>query len=58
VADDFALAMRASRRQGMDRAFKAVKRVRLSRQHHVERFVVVVSADFALCHDDSFKMWQ
>src|SRR5262245_17909740 len=42
--------MLAGRRERMDRAFEAVERVALARQHDLERLVVIVTADFASRH--------
>lgn len=50
VADDPATAMRTLRSQRMDGAFKAVKDMLFPFEHYFERFVVVVSANFALSH--------
>ena len=50
VADDSAAAMRALRRQRVDRALKAVEDMLLSLQNYFKKFVVVISADFTLSH--------
>src|SRR5262245_9083343 len=50
VANDGAAAVRADRRERMDRAFEAVERVTFSGDRHLEGFVVVVSAGFASSH--------
>src|SRR5262245_42546076 len=50
MADDFAAAMGAGRRQGVDCALETVECVRSARHDDLERLVVLVSADFALCH--------
>ncbi len=50
VADDAAAARRALRRKRVDRAFKAVEDVALSREDDLEGFVVFVSTNFALWH--------
>jgi hypothetical protein len=50
VTDDATTAAGAGRRERVYRTFKAVKRMALSFHDHVERFVVVVSADFTFGH--------
>ena len=50
VANDSAPAVTAGRGQGMDRTFEAVEAVRFSRHHHIERLVIVVSANFTNAH--------
>jgi len=50
VADDPATAMRALRRQRVDRALKAVEEMLLSLQNYFKKFIVVISADFTLSH--------
>ena len=50
VADDRALAVRASRGQHVDRAFEAVERVARVAHLHDEGLVVVVPAVVASCH--------
>src|SRR5437660_6388254 len=50
VPEDPAAAMIARRRQRLDGAFEAVKRMRLAVHDDVERLVVVVPAGFALWH--------
>jgi hypothetical protein len=49
VTDDVNTAIRASER--MDSALKAIEGVGPSVHVHLKRFVVVISARFALCHD-------
>ena len=51
VTDNPDAAMRAGRRQCMDRAFEAVERVGLATLDHLKRLVVIVPAGFADCHD-------
>ena len=51
VADNTDAAVRAGRRQRMDRAFEAVIGVSLAAQNHLKRLVVIVPAGFADCHD-------
>jgi hypothetical protein len=53
MPNDPAPAMLASRRQRMNRAFKAVKDMALPAHHHFKALVVVVSANFTLCHKNS-----
>jgi hypothetical protein len=50
MADDLASAVLAYRGQSVNGAFEAIKRVSLTRQPNLERLVVVITADFALCH--------
>src|SRR6266446_7413322 len=49
VANYSATAMRTLRRNRMDRAFETVEDMPLAGERHLERFVVVVTADFASC---------
>jgi hypothetical protein len=51
VSDNPAAAMRTFRREQMDCAFEAVEHVSLALNRHLKRFIVIVSADFALSHD-------
>ena len=51
MPDNPAAAVVAFGRQGVNRAFETVEGMRFARHHYFEAFVVVVSADFALCHD-------
>ena len=51
VADNTDAAVRAGRRQRMDRAFEAVVGVSLAAQNYLKRLVVIVPAGFADCHD-------
>lgn len=50
VADDPGSALGTFRRERADRAFEAIEDVFLAFHRDLERFVVVVSADFALRH--------
>lgn len=50
VANDFAPAMVANGCQLMNRTFKAVECVTRTSCNDLERHVIVVSADFTLCH--------
>src|SRR5437870_1067092 len=52
VADDVDAAVRASWRELMDRAFKAVEGVARAVEHDLERLVVIVPAGFADGHGD------
>jgi hypothetical protein len=47
---DFAATMGARGRQRMDGTLEAVERVHYALLYHVERFIVVVSADFTTRH--------
>jgi hypothetical protein len=53
MADDPASAVVTGRGEFEDRAFKAIKGVTDAAFDNFERFVVVVSADFTLCHEFS-----
>jgi hypothetical protein len=55
VADDPAITVGAGWSKRMNRAFKAVENMRLSCHLHLERFVVIVSAQFTRCHGGSFQ---
>jgi hypothetical protein len=50
VANDFAPTMVANGCQLMNRTFKAVECVTRTSRNDLERHVIVVSADFTLCH--------
>ena len=50
VPDNPAIAMRANRRQCVDRAFEAVEGVVLPADDHFKRLVVFVLANFACSH--------
>jgi hypothetical protein len=50
MSDDSALAVRAGRRQCVNRALETVEDVRFSGVNHFKGLVVVVSADFAYGH--------
>ncbi len=50
VPNNPAVAMRANRRQCVDRAFEAVEGVMLSADDHFKRLVVFVLANFACSH--------
>src|SRR4051812_49628960 len=49
VADDLAPAVRADRRELVDRALEAVEGVAVARRDHLERQGVVISADLPPC---------
>jgi hypothetical protein len=50
MTDDFATTVDAYGCQCVDCALEAIKRVRYTLHGHIERFIVVVSADFATSH--------
>ena len=50
VSHDPAVAMRANRRQRVDRAFEAIECVMLSCYDHFERLVIFIFANFACSH--------
>jgi hypothetical protein len=50
VSDDFAAAMSADRRKAMNRAFKTIEDVTISRRYDLKRQVIIVTANFALRH--------
>src|SRR4051812_9420816 len=50
MADDFAAAVIANRRDRVNRAFETVEHVRLAVPDNFEGLVVVVSANLARCH--------
>jgi hypothetical protein len=50
VPDHATVAVRANRRQRMDRALKAIKRVVFSGNNYVKRLVIVIFANFAFSH--------
>jgi hypothetical protein len=53
MPDDSAPAMLAARREGMDRALKAVKHMPLAPHRHLKALVIFISANFASCHGNS-----
>ena len=55
VADDSAVAVRANRRQRVDRAFEAIERVMLAGHDHFKRFVMFIFANFTCSHTTSFR---
>jgi hypothetical protein len=50
VSDDSAVAVRADRRQRVDRAFEAIERVMLAGYDHFKRLVIFIFANFACRH--------
>ncbi len=50
VSDDPAIAMRANRRERVDRAFEAVERVVLPANDYFKRLVIFIFANFAASH--------
>jgi hypothetical protein len=55
VTNDSAPAVITDRREPVNRALKAVKRVGDSGGHDLKREMVVVTTDFALCHGQSSR---
>ena len=53
MSHDFAMAVRARRRQQMNRALEAVEGVRRVALQHLEGLVVVIAAHFTLSHHAS-----
>ncbi len=54
VSDDFAPTMLAIRRERMDSTFETIKKTGLVADKNFERFIVIVSANFAF-HNVSFR---
>jgi hypothetical protein len=50
VSDDFAAAVIANRRQLLDCAFEAVKRMTITCRDYLERQIIVVATHLTLCH--------
>jgi hypothetical protein len=50
VPDDPAMAVRANRRECVDRAFEAIKSVALAGNDYLKRLVIVIFANFAFRH--------
>ena len=50
MADDLAAAMVAGRGQGVDRALETIEGVSAAAQGDLKGFVILIPADFALCH--------
>jgi hypothetical protein len=55
VPDNPAVAVRANRRQRMDRALKAVERVVRPVNDHFKRLIVFIFANFACSHTPIFR---
>jgi len=55
VPNDPAVAMRANRRQRVDRALEAVEGVVLPANDYFERLVIFVFANFACSHTERFR---
>jgi len=55
VPHDPAIAVRAYRRERMDRAFKAIECVMLSGYDHFKRLVIFIFANFACSHTQFFR---
>jgi hypothetical protein len=55
VPDNSAVAVRANRRQRMDRALEAVERVVRPVNDHFKRLVVFIFANFACSHTEIFR---
>src|SRR6266536_3797346 len=58
VTDDVGAAVRASRRDAMDRAFETVERVGHPVHDHLKRLVIVVSASFASGHGPPHMLFR
>ena len=50
VADNLYPASGTHGRQFMDRTFKTIENVRAPRRYNLERKIIIISANFALCH--------
>ena len=50
VPNDPAVAVRANRRQRVDRAFEAIEGVMLAGHNYFERLVILIFANFACSH--------
>jgi hypothetical protein len=55
VPHDPAVAVRADRRQRVDRAFEAIECVMLSGYDHFKRLVIFILANFACSHTQSLS---
>jgi hypothetical protein len=58
VPNDVAIAVGTLGRQCVDRALEAVERMALALGNNLERFVIIVSANFAACHGSSSSQNQ
>jgi hypothetical protein len=56
VPDDSAVAVRADRRQRVNRALEAIKGVMLASYDHFERLVIFILTNFACSHTQFFRM--
>jgi hypothetical protein len=50
VSDDFAAATSANRRQLVNSAFKTIENVPVARRYDFKSQIIIVAANFALCH--------
>ena len=50
VPDHPTVAMRANRREGMNRAFETIEGVMLAGHNHFERLVILIFTNFACSH--------
>jgi len=55
VANDLATAMLALRRQGVNRAFETIEKMRTASGHDLKRLVIFIPANFTLVHT-SFQL--
>jgi hypothetical protein len=55
VPNDSAVAVRADRRQCVDRTFEAIECVMLSGYDHFKRLVIFIFANFACSHTQLFR---
>jgi hypothetical protein len=55
VANNTAMAVRANRRQRVDRALEAVKSVTLAGEDYFKRLVIFILANFACSHPQLFR---
>jgi hypothetical protein len=55
MSDDPAVAMRANRRQRVDRALEAVEGVMLPANDYFERLVILILANFTCSHTRMFR---
>jgi hypothetical protein len=55
VSDDAAVAVRADRRQRVDRAFETIECVMLSGYDYFKRLVIFIFANFACSHTQLFR---
>jgi len=50
VTDNFASAIRTNRREPVNRAFKTIEDVTVSRRNYLKSQIIIVAANFTLCH--------